>query len=259
MVVDNCPLLSIKSYQRPKSSNSTTTEMTTVRQLFEIQELDLELTQARDGVLSIEGELGDREQLDALSESIEAQDANLLQLRAQQGSRQLEADSMREKLGDLESKLYGGAVTSLRELEAAQKEAEFLKEQLQALDDSLLESMLILEDSESRLRRLEVELQEAETLWGKRQADIAGQLKVQRERVVDLEERREAMVTQISQRDLRLYDSLRASKGGQAIAKVERGLCRGCRMALPTHQLQRARAGREPVQCSSCSRILFVS
>ena len=47
--------------------------MTTVRQLYEIQELDLELTQARDTVSSIDGELGNREHIDALRESIETQ------------------------------------------------------------------------------------------------------------------------------------------------------------------------------------------
>ena len=233
--------------------------MTTVRQLYEIQELDLELTQARDTVSSIDGELGNREHIDALRESIETQDSSLKEMRARQRSQQLDADSLREKLRDLESKLYGGAVTGLREMEAAQKETEFLKVQLQELDDGLLESMLTLEDSESTLHRLEAALQEDETEWVKRQAELAGEREVLLERVVDLEARRKAMTAQVSQRQLQLYESLRTSKGGQAVARVERGLCRGCRMALPTHQLQRARAGREPVQCGSCGRILFVS
>ena len=98
-------------------------------------------------------------------------------------------------------------------MEAAQKETEFLKVQLQELDDGLLESMLTLEDSESTLHRLEAALQEDETEWVKRQAELAGEREVLLERVVDLEARRKAMTAQVSQRQLQLYESLRTSKG----------------------------------------------
>ena len=40
--------------------------------------------------------------------------------------------------------------------------------------------------------------------------------------------------------------------------KVERGMCQGCRLALSTMELQRARSARGVVQCSSCRRILYV-
>ncbi|MDI6814491.1 MAG: hypothetical protein QMC90_00160 [Dehalococcoidales bacterium] len=38
---------------------------------------------------------------------------------------------------------------------------------------------------------------------------------------------------------------------GTAVAKVEQGLCRGCRISLSTAKLQQARSG-SLVQCSSC-------
>ena len=44
-----------------------------------------------------------------------------------------------------------------------------------------------------------------------------------------------------------------------AVAKMERGLCQGCRMALPTQQQQRVRNGRQTVLCNTCGRILFLS
>ena len=40
-------------------------------------------------------------------------------------------------------------------------------------------------------------------------------------------------------------------------ARVEQGICRGCRISLPTTDLQQARSGKL-VQCSSCGRILFL-
>jgi predicted nucleic acid-binding Zn-ribbon protein len=40
---------------------------------------------------------------------------------------------------------------------------------------------------------------------------------------------------------------------------VERGLCRGCGVTLPSGDVQRARAGQELVRCNSCGRILYVA
>jgi predicted nucleic acid-binding Zn-ribbon protein len=46
---------------------------------------------------------------------------------------------------------------------------------------------------------------------------------------------------------------------GRAVAKVERGMCGGCRISLPMTVLQKARSGLDVVQCVSCERILYVS
>ncbi|MFC2072406.1 C4-type zinc ribbon domain-containing protein, partial [Chloroflexota bacterium] len=45
---------------------------------------------------------------------------------------------------------------------------------------------------------------------------------------------------------------------GTAIANVEQGICRGCRILLPITELQRARSS-SLVRCSSCGRILFLA
>ena len=57
--------------------------------------------------------------------------------------------------------------------------------------------------------------------------------------------------------ELNRYEGLRRSKGGQAVAKVMRGLCQACRMSLPSQQLQRVRNGRQVVLCNNCGRILL--
>ncbi len=119
--------------------------------------------------------------------------------------------------------------------------------------------MLSLEAAQSQVRESDESYRRAEELWTRLQEDLAGQMQRTRAALATLDERRAGSVSRIDPREIRLYDSLRSSKGGQAVVKVERGLCRGCRMALPTHQLQRARLGREPVLCNSCGRILFVN
>ena len=233
--------------------------MTTLRQLYDLQELDLEIDQCRQLISSGEGQIGDRVELDALSQEVESRRALLQEQRLEQRSRDLDAEAVRKKLRDVEGKLYSGTITNLRELEGFEKEATILRGQLQDLDDRLLESMMALEEAQEQFHSLEEGSTKAEQGWQSRQKELAAQLKRLGKTLTALDARRNEFITTVGQQELDLYERLRQSKHGLAIAKVERGLCRGCRMALPTHQLQRARAGRETVLCNSCGRILYVS
>ena len=233
--------------------------MTTIRQLYELQELDLGISQHQSLISSIDSQIGDRAAIDALQREIEGQKGSLHQLRLHHQAQDLDAESMRQKVNEVEGKLYGGSITNLRELEGFEKETAFLRAQLKEIDDRLLETMMALEEAREKLSSLEDAREKAEDEWQIRQAELTKERKGLVEALAALEASRLGMVSYVGPQELKLYEGLRTSKGGLAIAKVERGLCRGCRMGLPTHQLQRARAGREPVLCNSCGRILFVS
>ena len=233
--------------------------MTTLKQLYDLQELDLATAECRDRIHAIELRVGDRIEIDALAREHEALKEFLGSLTVRQRSESLEAEAMRVKVDEVESRLYSGNITSVREMEGFQKEASFLKEQLTELDERVLQSMVALDEAQKRIHELEETSVKAEKGWHAEQSDLGQELKDRRADLSDMEGRRDALVSQVSGQDIRLYERLRVSKKGQAIAKVEGGMCRGCSMALPTHQLQRARTGREPVLCNSCGRILFMS
>ena len=234
-------------------------ELTTVKQLFNLQALDMEIVQCHSSISSVVGELGDRVGLDALHKEVETQTVHLKELRVQQKSRELDAKSVREKLKDVEAKLYSGQITNLREMEGYEKEATILRNQLGVLEENHLESMMILEEAQERLRTMKKSLDQAEGQWRKRQDELAEEQKRLEKTLANLEASRSGLTSGVGPQELKAYENIRLSRGGLAIAKVERGMCRACSMALPTHQLQRARKGRELVMCSSCGRILFVS
>ena len=202
--------------------------------------------------------MGDRTDLDALSREIETQKESLGHVRLMQRTQNLDAESVREKLKGIEEKLYSGRITNIKELEGYEKEASFLRDQLQELDDKLLVTMEELEGLQKNIQTLEDSSIQGEEQWQLKQKELADERKVQEQTLNALEARRQTSVSRVGQRELKLYEDLRVSKGGQAISIVERGMCRVCRMGLPTTQLQRARVGREPVFCGSCGRILLV-
>ena len=233
--------------------------MTTIRYLHELQELDLEIAQRQSLIGSVDSQLGDRSSIDGLRRDLESQETGLLELRLKQRAQSLSADSVRAKAHDVEGKLYGGTITNLRELEGYEKEAAILRGQLRKLDDEVLEAMVALEDAEERVRSLEDGCRQAEEEWRIKQIQLAEERERLEETLTTLDGRRQGLVSRIVPQELKLYEDLRLTKGGLAIAKVERGRCRGCSMALPTQQLHRVRVARESVLCGTCGRILYQS
>ena len=233
--------------------------MTTIQQLYVLQELDMEISDHNGRIAKITVQLADRSELDDLEAQLEAETTPLQIARLEQRTCELDVESVRTKLTDSESKLYGGSITNLKELEGLEKETTILKTQLQELDVRLMEVLVGLEESQEKVRSTQESISHVEQGWELKKSQLTAEHEELEKALVAHEARRSNLTSQVGAEDLKLYEDLRQSKGGVAIAKVERGLCRGCRMALPTHQLQRARAGRETVRCNSCGRILFVS
>ena len=232
--------------------------MTTLKSLYELQEHDLEIAKITTRVSAIEQEIGDRTGLDALAKEVESRKARFDEVRSGHRSDELDAESTREKVKDIEAKLYGGSITNPREVESYQKEVTLLNKQLQKKDDQLLEVMVTVDEENAGFKSAEDLYLQSEEEWDKRQKELAEELNGLKETLKSLQTQRKSAVSKVGEQELRLYERLRGSKGGVAVAKVERGLCHVCRMALPSHHLQRARAGRETVLCSSCGRILYV-
>ncbi|HYP23120.1 MAG TPA: C4-type zinc ribbon domain-containing protein, partial [Actinomycetota bacterium] len=57
---------------------------------------------------------------------------------------------------------------------------------------------------------------------------------------------------------LKLYEQLRAQKGGVGAAGLEGGTCLGCHTKLPQRELERMRAEGGLQRCDNCRRILVI-
>ena len=231
--------------------------MTTVRLIRDLEEVDHRLSEANERLKSINDTFGDRTALSKWEEEVGQVQGRLRE--AQRGNRtlELEAESTRGKLDEVEAKLYGGAVRSPRELEGLTQELQYLREGFRGLQDRVLESMLELEEAQERLRGGEAALEQEREGWDQNQTKLAADKEQLEQDQFDLEMRREEISGHMEAEALQLYERVRREKGGQVVARVERELCRSCGVTLPTHLVQRVRPGKEPLLCPSCGRILY--
>ncbi len=231
--------------------------MTTLKQLYCLQEVDLDLDGVNGHIAEVERELEGRLSLDKIEESLEEAKTRLQEIQSSHRQLQLETESQRERSSHLDTQLYGGDVENPRDLEALQMEANNVRHTLEQMDVRLLELSLQAEDARTQISAQEQQLTDTQSAWEVRQAQLWQQLEELTDRQEALSKHRTSLASGVEPVELNRYEGLRRSKGGQAVAKVMRGLCQACRMSLPSQHLQRVRNGRQVVLCNNCGRILL--
>lgn len=233
--------------------------MTSVADLFTLQELDLALADRRSALTDVDSLLGDSEQLELVKVKVTELKDLVRKVEKQAKESEYEADEQRRKIEPIEARLYDGKVTNPKELEDLQLDFESLKRRRSDLDDKALEAIDALEAAQKDLAEGEQELERAEAAYRGDQQELGARRDSIEAEIAGLEENRTAQAELVDQDMIALYDRLAPTTQGRVVAKVGGGACLGCRISLPANVLQRARIGTGVVQCSMCQRILYVS
>ena len=229
-----------------------------VRRLFDLQELDGEIATCEKALDETRARLADDSALVEARRLLAQIGEDLKMPAAARREAELAVQGFEEKLATIDQKLYGGAITNPRELEAYGDERGLVQKQRGAVEDKLLTLMVEVEDLESARVSAQDSL---ERLEREREAELVDLTETENRLQGELEELRrdrEGVAPRIPPAALSVYEGLRQSLNGYAVAKVERAMCQGCRLTLSTLELQRSRSSQGIVRCSSCRRILYV-
>lgn len=234
--------------------------MTEVAELLLLQDTDLALDKALARLSEIEIALGESDELLSAREAAAEKAAAVAALRAQQKDLELAADEVRGKAAEIEKKLYGGTVKNPKELQDYDAELRNLKEVTRKRDDDVLALLMQVEDADAERQAADTVVSEIEAEWRASQDQLLAEKASIEPEAARLKAERDTKAVDVDRRLIGLYDLLRERRGGTAVARVERGMCQGCRITLPMSVLQRARGVGSPViQCVSCERILMVT
>ena len=230
--------------------------MSVARQLYQLQEIDLEIADEERKLEQAVSQLGKDEVIVAAQEKLKAARGKLEELRHQQRSLEWEIDDLASKIKTVDDQLYGGRINNPKELSNLQHEVELLKAKRAGVETKDLEIMDQVESVEAGVAALSHELEATTTEWQREQGQLGKEKAALEDSLSDLRQKRGAMTAEIDPKVLTLYEQLRKNKKW-AVARVEQGICRGCRISLPTSELQQVRSSAL-VQCGSCSRILYL-
>jgi len=231
--------------------------MATIKLLYQLQEIELEIESDEHSLQQIISQLGQNQAVVKAQGKLADEQSRLEELKRQQNSAEWEIDDITTKLKATEEQLYSGRIGNPKELASLQQEAELLKAKRDHLEDSALEIIDKAELAEAEVKALESELEATEADWQSQQKQLASDKERHETKIAELKQKQQQLLAGIEPQLAELYYHLKQNKG-KAVAKVEQGICRGCRISLPTAELQQARSG-QLVQCSSCGRILFLA
>jgi len=229
--------------------------MSVARQLYQLQEIDAEIEDRERRVNQLTSRLGDNREVVQAREKLASAQKHLEELRHQQHTVEWELDDLTGKISKENERLYSGRIQNPKELSGLQQEVNILKNQRDQVETRTLEVMEQADGAEAEVTALDDGLKQLEAEWQKEQQHIAAEVEALKKELASLQQKREAQAGTVDAQTLALYDKLRKQKT-PAVARVEQGICRGCRISLPFSELQQVRGGGL-VQCSSCGRILF--
>jgi predicted nucleic acid-binding Zn-ribbon protein len=230
--------------------------MNLARRLYELQSIDLEIQSFRETLAQLDLQIGADEVVLKAKADLDAMKKHLAETSQKCRDMEWETEDLRKSISKLNEKLYGGKVGNPKELMSLEQELENFNTKLKGKEDDLLELMTEEEVTRKsiaiqseRVVRLEADWQQQQKVLVQKKHEVEKQL-------LELDKKRQEAASSIDSQALSLYEGLRL-KRGQAVVRVEQGMCQGCRITLPMNEWQRAKSGTV-VQCSSCGKILYL-
>lgn len=232
--------------------------MVLARQLYDLQQSELDLRQRQQALQGVQARLQDRHELDEARSRTEAATKRHRAAHAELRDAELALQQLVQRIQETDQRLYAGGTTNPKELVNLQEDSRMLGRQRQAQESRVLELMGQTEEAAAAVSSAEGHLRQADEAWQRGQEQLLREQEQLAQDIHRLQERTEQAAAALNGRELGLYESLKKVRAGRAVARVERGICLGCGVALPSRDLQRARASQELVRCNSCGRILYV-
>ena len=246
-----------------RASGPTTSESATsdsLKQLLDLQRVD----SAIDRLMQRKADLPEQRILDDLGVQLEdakvahaEKKAELDEIAREQSRFEGEVQMIDDKIKHESNRLYGGDITSPKELASIQAELDALRRRKNHLEDQDLEVMERREAVEAGVSSLAEQVAELErrVLEATEARDKAA-VEIETE-LAEKTSTRAAIVPELSQELLETYEELRPKKGGVAVAALEGGVCRGCGVSLSPVALDvMKRESPELARCENCRRIL---
>ncbi len=229
--------------------------------LLDLQALDSQVDQLRHQrnnpaeAAEIKDLLGKRVDVDGRlrDQRIVVDDLAVAQAKADADVEQVKARRTRDR-----ERMDSGAIADPKALERMQHELESLERRISTLEDEELEVMEQLEEAQSALAELSSAIEDIDGRLGTLTTARDEKVAALDAEIASVAGGRDAIVAEIPEDLLALYEKLRASKGGVGVGVLRARQCSGCQLSLDAGELAEIRAtpAETVLRHEECQRIL---
>jgi len=226
--------------------------------LYALQQVDIQLARKGRRYKTVEASLGESKALRQARTKLATATQEHQHWQALSRDRDLEAQSLTEKLRAENERLYSGRISNPKELGDLQNEIEYLKRRQAGLETQQIEAMIALEEATAKLAVANEEFVVTEAAWKGENAELHQEYETLKQELAQLLAQRKQLLQALSEKDRNEYSSLQRLRKGLAVVLVEEGRCTTCQVSIPKRDLERAAQIDEIMHCSGCDRILYV-
>jgi uncharacterized protein len=235
--------------------------MGTFDSLLEMQQLDTAIAQ----LTYRRAHLPEQDQLNDVVRRLTVLDTTMAPHRAAQGDLDRRQSTLEGQIHDIDSKieaaskqLYGGTVTSSRELQALEADIASLKKHRSELEDAELELLMNREPVDASVAAAMADREKLDAEASQCRVAVAEALVSIDNELTDLADRRAAMAGSVDPILTETYERIRKTNKGVGIARLEHGTCMSCRLKLSAVHLDALKklAETDLAFCDECGAIL---
>lgn len=227
--------------------------------LYELQKIDLAMLENTKRLDEIARVLADNSMIARAQVAVDSVQKKLPPLRTKVRDLELEIQSNTQKAQSSEQRLYSGSVKNPKELQDIQHEIASLKRRNADLEDTLLEFMMSIEETESSMSEAQEKLQSATSEFEAQNADLMSEQARLIQENKTYQAQREQTVAQVDAKHLKLYDTMRTRKANKPISILEGKSCGVCGIEQTMNIVQEVSRNQDTVYCINCGRILIDS
>jgi uncharacterized protein len=231
--------------------------MAAIKQLYDLQSVDLELDWRHVRLAEIGRALGDDSALVPVRHEVARRKTVSQKSTGEQTNLDTIIGGFEAKIAEAEAKLYGGNVSQARELQDLQADIDMLKRQRGEQEDLLLAVLDQVDEAQKSYESGAKTLSKREATWVADQESMTKEQAVLEGELGGLQSDRDGRAAGIPAPEMALYEQVRKTHDGRAVAVLHGSTCDSCRVGIPNRQVQDARTSDKPVRCPNCGLILL--
>lgn len=227
------------------------------KSILDLQTKDNEIQTAKNRLNEIDDQLSDESSVSDASKIDEAIKLQFQNLSSK--IRKLEGDnlSLLSHQKSVTTKIYGGSITSEKELAALQEELNTLESKIEGLEDSLLSAMVDYDRYEEGVKKSAKNLSSVLERRKTQLESITKEKSKLEKHMINLQAIREELQIEIPSTVYTTYERLRKSKDGLAVSVMRGERCSACNISVPNKIAQTIGTPDNISFCNSCQRILI--
>lgn len=229
--------------------------MSQVQLLYHLQEIDSEIDAKKKRLGEVIRAQKETAELLQARDQVTTAVAELTTWQTTRNNLNHELERLSQEIKSADNRLYSGNVKNPKELNDLQHKIESLGRRRSALEDEILEAMIMIEDAQTAKTAAETHLTAVTTQWESSQTHLKQEQQELALRLHHLTQSRQQQTQTVQDSLLTTYETLRQRLGGTAVVRLKVNRCDGCKLTVSAQTLKDAREGKV-VYCASCGRIL---